>query len=79
MNNNPGTVSIRDIQLGAVLAANKTLLGYIIIAGLGFLIFIFFHQFGKQKYRIARYRVNKSAKQKQYKLSQQIADVAGSI
>lgn len=35
-----------QVQLGAILAANKTLLGYVIIAGLAFLTFIFFHQLG---------------------------------
>ncbi|WP_379019234.1 hypothetical protein [Parapedobacter deserti] len=42
-----------QVRLDAILAANKTLLGYVIIAGLAFLTFIFFHQFGDFKYRIA--------------------------
>jgi esterase/lipase len=37
---------LRDVQLGAILAANKRLLGYIIIAGLGVLTFVLFHSFG---------------------------------
>ncbi|HBG42618.1 hypothetical protein [Limibacterium fermenti] len=48
--------SMRDVQLGAILAANKRLLGYVIVAGLGILLFVLFHQFGRQKYAIARYR-----------------------
>ena len=71
MSQNFGTYSIRDVQLGAVLAANKTLLGYTIIAGLGFLIFIFFHQFGQQKYRIAGYRLAKSKRLKTQELIRQ--------
>jgi len=51
-----GVSALRDVQLGAVLAANKTLLGYTAIAGLGILSGVFFHQFGLQKYRIFIYR-----------------------
>ena len=51
-----GIASLRDVQLGAVLAANKTLLGYASIAGFGILSLIFFHQFGREKYRFAIYR-----------------------
>ena len=47
-------LSLRDVQLGAVLAANKRLLGYIIIAGLGVLTFILSHSFGRKKYLFAR-------------------------
>ena len=54
-NHYPGTGSIRDIQSGAILAANKTLLGYAAIAGLGILVFVFLHQFGRLKYRIAEH------------------------
>ncbi|MDD2982316.1 MAG: hypothetical protein PHQ74_02920 [Crocinitomicaceae bacterium] len=31
------------------------MLGYIIVAGIGVLSFIMFHQFGKLKYKVARY------------------------
>jgi hypothetical protein len=55
MNHNPGAGGLRDVQLSAILVANKKLLGYIIIAGLGILTFTLFHSFGMQKYRIARY------------------------
>ena len=47
------TDSMRNVQLGAILAANKTLLGYSAITRLGILTFVFFHQFGRLKYRIA--------------------------
>jgi len=55
LSHNSGVGSLRNVQLGAVLAANKRLLGYIIIAGLGVLTFVLSHSFGRQKYRIARY------------------------
>ena len=51
-----GVGALRDVQLGAVLAANKTLLGYSIVAGLFILTSVFFHQFGLQKYRVFIYR-----------------------
>ena len=65
MSHNLGVGSLRDVQLGAILAANKRLLGYIIIAGLGVLTFVLFHSFGRQKYSLARYRMAKSEKQEQ--------------
>ncbi|MFT4204737.1 MAG: hypothetical protein QM610_12600 [Chitinophagaceae bacterium] len=49
---NPTVGTFGAVQLDAVLAANKKLLGYVIIAGLGFLTFIFFHQFGNYQNRI---------------------------
>ena len=52
---NQESASLRNIQLGAILAANKRLLGYVIIAGLGVLTFVLFHQFGRLKYRVARH------------------------
>ena len=79
MAHNPGLGSIRDVQLGAILASNKKLLGYVIIAGLGVLTFLFFYQFGRQKYRLVRYRAYRSEKREQIKLSGDIAGYAGGI
>lgn len=79
MSHNPGVGSLRNVQLGAILAANKRLLGYIIIAGLGVLIFVLFHQFGRLKYRMANVRAIQSEKRKQNELAERIADIAGSI
>ena len=85
MNTNPGVGNFRDVQLSAVLAANKTLLGYIIIAGLALLTFIFFHRFGTFKYRIVRYNMSKSNKQHlkntqiEKELGNEVEDVAGAI
>jgi hypothetical protein len=55
MSHNPATGSMRDIQLGAVLAANKRLLGYVIIAGLGILTFVLFHRFGRHLSAFSRF------------------------
>ena len=49
MNHNPGAGGLRDVQMGAILAANKRLLGYIIIAGLGVLTFTLVHSFGTER------------------------------
>ncbi|MFT4154002.1 MFS transporter [Parafilimonas sp.] len=79
------------VQLGAVLAANKKLLGYVIIAGLAFLAFIFFHQFGNYQDRIDHNRELwaqwKNRKKKQVvqqgteanALSEGIGGIAGSL
>jgi hypothetical protein len=56
MSHNPAAGSLRDVQLGAILAANKKLLGYVAVAGLGVLTFVLFHQFGRLKYRVAEMR-----------------------
>lgn len=54
MTNHSSTIgSLRSVQLGAILAANKKLLGYIIIAGLGVLMFVLTHSFGRLQYWIA--------------------------
>jgi len=53
MSHNPTVGALRDVQLGAILAANKKLLGYIIIAGVGVLIFTLLHSFGRRKYSLA--------------------------
>ena len=60
MSNSPDVGNFKDVQLSAVLAANKKLLGYIIIAGLALLTFILFHRFGRLKYSIARHRAGQS-------------------
>lgn len=50
VNINSEVEALRDVQLGAILAANKTLLGYIIMAGLGLLALILVHPFGEFQY-----------------------------
>lgn len=60
MSQNPAIGSLRNVQLSAILAANKKLLGYIIIAGLGVLTFVLCHSFGREQYRIAYFRARKA-------------------
>lgn len=42
-------ISLKAVQINAVLAANKTLFGYINIAGVGILLYILFHHFGRTR------------------------------
>lgn len=79
MAHNPGLGSMGTVQLAAVLASNKKLLGYVIIAGLGILGLLFFYQFGSQKYRLVRYRAYRSEKREQIRLSEEITGYAGGI
>jgi hypothetical protein len=85
MSNNPEVGNYRSVMLSGVLAANKTLLGYIIIAGLAFMTFIMFHHFGKLKYKVVSYHVKKSSRnilinnQIDEELIEDIEAVAGSI
>jgi len=82
MASNPDVGSLSSVQLGALLAANKKLLGYIIIIGFAFLAFILFHQFGYLKYRIAYYNVrNNPLKNTETSENEndEISEAAGSI
>lgn len=75
-----------SVQLSAVLAANKKLLGYVIIAGFAFLTFIFFHQFGTFRNRLDHNRVlrnqrkNKGlSKKEKGDMSEGIGEIAGAL
>lgn len=85
LSSNAALGSYKDIQLSAVLAANKTLVGYIIIAGIGVLTFVLFHHFGISKNKVALYRVRKSYLQRWKKarlekeVSEELEGIAGAI
>ena len=82
MSNNPGLGNYGSMQLSAILAANKTLLGYLIIAGIGLLTFILLHTFGDLKYKIARFKVkflSKANKGKQVIITENVESLAGAI
>ena len=79
---NPDIGSLNSVQLGALMAANKKLLGYIIIIGFAFLTFIFFHQFGNFKYRISYYYTRNNHNKKaelQEQENDEISETASSI
>ena len=88
----PNMANFGTVQLGAVLAANKKLLGYVIISGLAYLTFIFFHQFGTYGNRLdhnralRRQRKNTTSNEKnglsrgdKENLEDDISGVAGSL
>jgi len=85
MTSNLGVGNFRDVQLGAILASNKTLLGYIIIAGLALLTFILFHHFGLVGSKIGIYRVRKSFYQRLKKpniekeITEDVESIAGVV
>ena len=82
MNNNPGLGGYGSIHLSAILAATKTLLGYLIIAGIGLLTFILLHTFGDLKYKIARFKVNflgKGKKADRVIITENVESLAGVI
>ena len=82
MSSNPGLGNYGSMQLSAILAANKTLLGYLIIAGIGLLIFILLHTFGDLKYKIARFKVkflSKGKKRRDMLITENVESLAGVI
>ena len=78
--------NLKSIQLNAILAANKKLLGYICIAGIGILLYVLSYSFGVKRFKLMpivpvekrRYskRFRKRLRNKQLK---QIEDAAGAI
>ena len=78
--------NLKAIQLNAILAANKKLLGYICIAGIGILLYVLSYNFGVERYKLLpivpldkrkysqRYR--KRLRRKQIR---QIEDAAGAV
>ncbi|WBV60525.1 MFS transporter [Chryseobacterium camelliae] len=47
--------NMKTIQLNAIIIAGKKIFGYIILAGLGVLIYVFTHHFGKERFEYARF------------------------
>ena len=82
MSNNPDVGHYGSMQLSAILAANKTLLGYLIITGIGLPTFILLHTFGDLKYKIARFKVkflNKGRKAERVVITENVESLAGAI
>ena len=59
--------NLRNIQLNAVLAANKKLIGYVLIAGIGVLFYVITHHFGKDRYVLVKLRELSDATRREYK------------
>ncbi|GAA5090445.1 MFS transporter [Chryseobacterium ginsengisoli] len=78
--------NMKTIQLNAIIASNKKIFGYIILAGFGILIYVMTHHFGKERFQYVRFiRVlrGKSVIAKRRlienkQLAEEIKDAAGS-
>ena len=78
--------NLKAIQLNGILAANKRLLGYICIAGIGILLYILSYNFGVSRYKLlAIIPLNKRRYSKRYRKRvrknrvRQIEDAAGAV
>lgn len=76
--------NMKAIQFNAILAANKKLLGYVCIAGIGVLLYILSYDFGVDRYTIYRgIKVNSDRRKHKLKLQrtqlQEIEDAAGAV
>lgn len=77
--------NMKTIQLNAIIAANKKLFGYIVVAGFGILIYVFTHHFGKEHFQYSRFVRMLSGKsviarrrlRERKKLLEEIKDAAG--
>lgn len=54
-----GGVSFSTVQLNAILAANKTIFGFLNILGIGVLLYALFHHYGRTKDVLTRIRLSK--------------------
>lgn len=76
--------NMKAIQFNAILAANKRLLGFICIAGIGILIYVLSYDFGIDRYTVYRgIKVNSDRRKHKLKLQrtqlQEIEDAAGAV
>ncbi len=76
--------NMKAIQFNAIIAANKRLLGYVSIAGIGVLMYVLAYHFGVERYKIYRglkftvdkRKVRRSIRKRQI---QEIEDAAGAV
>ena len=47
--------NMKLIQLNAIIIASKKIFGYIILAGIGILVYVFTHHFGKERFEYVRF------------------------
>lgn len=59
--------NLKSIQLNAILAANKRLVGYVLIAGIGVLLYVITHHFGKDRYWLVKLRELTDATKREYR------------
>ena len=76
--------NMKAIQFNAILAANKRLLGYVCIAGVGILMYVLSYHFGVDHHKIYRgFKVNSERRKHKARLEksviQEIEDAAGAV
>ena len=76
--------NMKAIQFNAILAANKRLLGYVCIAGVGILMYILAYHFGVDRHKMYRgFKVTSARRKHKAKLDrtdlQEIEDAAGAV
>lgn len=84
---------LRTTQINAVLGATKEIFGYVIIAGIGVMLYVYFHHFGRIRFTILRFRrsyigkqlINKRRRKEEVQrlerkaLEEEMGDSAGAI
>lgn len=85
--------NLKLTQINAILTSTKTIFGYVIIAGIGILLYVYFHHFGRVRFTILRFRRLYSGKRGIYRrrkreeqehlerqaIEEEIGDSAGAI
>ncbi|MBB1140079.1 MFS transporter [Myroides sp. WP-1] len=54
-----GSINLTSVQLNAILAANKIIFGFLNILGIGVLLYVLFHHYGRTKDVLTRIRMSK--------------------
>ncbi|MGG5506839.1 MULTISPECIES: MFS transporter [unclassified Myroides] len=54
-----GAINLSAVQLNAILAANKIIFGFLNILGIGILLYVLFHHYGRTKDVLTRIRLSK--------------------
>lgn len=80
------SANMKTIQLNAIIASNKKIFGYIVLAGFGILIYVFTHHFGKERFQYVRFikalkgksLIAKRRLRENKQLAEDIKDAAGS-
>jgi hypothetical protein len=61
------STNLKSIQVNAILAANKRLIGYVLIAGIGVLVYVLTHHYGKERYILVKLKELMDASKQEYR------------
>lgn len=59
--------NLKSIQLNAILSANKRLISYVLLAGIGVLVYVITHHFGRDRYVLVKLREIANATKRNYR------------